>query len=117
MRVLVIYASDLAASSQVAPGGITGNIRGYLGRMPREWNIEFWGVDDQSTKGGERELELAGRTVTFRPLMQAESVASRKVPLSPRYCAALATAAWKHRLNPRRWDLVVTHRTEYHAAL
>lgn len=117
MRVLVIYASDLAASSQVAPGGITGNVRSYLSRLPAEWNVEVWGVDDRLGDGRTREMELSGRAITFRPLMRAEAVASRKLPLSPRFCAALAAAAWKHRLDGTHWDLLVTHRTEYHATL
>lgn len=119
MRLVVIYASDLAAESEVAPGGITNNLRGYLAQLPADWEIEVWGAQTGAEGIGRvRELELPrGRAVRFRPIVQAEPLRSRQRPLSPAFCKALALSAWRYGLRRGRWDAMITHRTEYHAAL
>lgn len=118
MRVLVLYASDLHPRSTVAPGGITSNVRGYLGGLPASWEIEVWGVsarDDGST-GDARTLVLATREVRLRPIVDAGPAATRRIPLAVRYCAALAARAWRDEI-AERFDVLVAHRAEYVAAL
>ena len=118
MRVLVLYASDLRPRSSVAPGGITSNVRGYLGGLPDDWEIEVWGVTTRGagTVGELQTLALPQREIRFVPLVVAGAAATRRVPLAVRYCAALAARAWQEDL-VRRFDVVIAHRAEYLAAL
>jgi glycosyltransferase involved in cell wall biosynthesis len=119
MRLLVLYASDLAPRSRVAPGGITSNVRGYLSGLPRDWQIEVWGVAERGvvTAGTTQSIPLADRSVRLLPLVEAGPASGRRVPLSPRYAAALAGMAVRGRLDRRHWDVVIAHRAEYLAAI
>lgn len=119
MRVLVLYAGDLAARSVVSPGGINSNLRGYLGDLPPAWDVEVWGAGDrrEADAAATRDLALGRRAVRLRPLVTAGPAASRRVPLALGYCAALAREAVAGRVSRRRWDVVFAHRTEYLATL
>jgi glycosyltransferase involved in cell wall biosynthesis len=119
MRVLVLYASDLQPRSRIAPGGITSNLRGYLGGLPRDWDIEVWGaVERGAGRTGEcKTIPLQGRDVRLRSLVEAEPAALRRVPLAMRYCAALAAKTWQREVSDRRWDVLIAHRAEYLATI
>jgi len=114
MRLLVLYASDLADPSRIAPGGITSNVRGYVGGLPPDWDIEVWGASEQPALS--THLLLGERSVRFRSIVRAEPVLARGRALSPRYAVALARQAWRERLSDR-FDAVISHRSEYLAAL
>lgn len=119
MRVLVLYAGDLVARSVVSPGGINTNLRGYLGGLPAEWEVEVWGAWDRRDPAplAMKEHQLANRAVRLRPLVTAGPTDDRKVPLAFRYCAALGAAAARGAVSRARWDVVFSHRTEYLATL
>jgi glycosyltransferase involved in cell wall biosynthesis len=93
-------------------------VRGYLGGLPEEWEIEVWGVTTRGagTAGEVQTIALPHRDVRFRPLVYAGAAATRRVPLAVRYCAALATRAWQTDL-VRDFDVLIAHRAEYIAAL
>ncbi len=114
MRLLVLYASDLADPSRIAPGGITSNIRGYVGGLPADWDIEVWGASEQPRWN--THVTLGERSVRFRSIVRAEPVLARGRALNPRYAAALACQSWRERLS-KRFDAVISHRSEYLAAL
>lgn len=116
MRLLVLYASDLHPRSSVAPGGITSNVRGYLGGLPESWEIEVWGVAARDREGQAKTVTIGNRQIRFRPLLDAGPAATRRIPLNVRYCAALAVRAWRDE-PARRFDVLVAHRAEYIAAL
>lgn len=119
MRVLVLYAGDLAARSVVSPGGINSNLRGYLGGLPAEWEVEVWGAGDRRAGAAmaPRDVALGARTVRLRPLVAAGPADGRRVPLALRYCAALAARVATGAAGRERWDIVLSHRTEYLATL
>lgn len=119
MRVLVLYAGDLAARSVVSPGGINSNLRGYLGDLPAAWEVEVWGVGDRQEPDAwsTRELALGRRAVRVRPLVTAGPAAGRRVPLALSYCGALAREAAAGRVSRAGFDVVFAHRTEYLATL
>lgn len=118
VRLLVLYASDLQARSVVAPGGITSNVRGYLGALPSSWDIEVWGASAAgAAEHAEPTLSVGGRTVRFRPLVTAASPAARRVPLSLKYAAGLAVAMRRVAVPKSHWDVIIAHRVEYLAAL
>jgi glycosyltransferase involved in cell wall biosynthesis len=119
MRLLVLYSSDLTPRSQVAPGGINGNLRSYLGALPADWDIEVWGAaqrDDGQAVGTVRELPLRDRTVRLRAIVKAGPASTRNIPLAPRYAAALAWRVWRGQLVSSKWDCVIAHRAEFLAA-
>lgn len=115
MRVLILYASDLRDPSDIAPGGITGNVRSYAAQLPDEWNVEVWGADCAS-HARHRTERVGRRSVNFRAITRAEPVAQRRHALNPRFAMALARRAWCVRL-AGAFDVIVSHRTEYLAAL
>ena len=119
MRLLVLYASDLAPTSRIAPGGITHNLRSYLDGLPGEWEVEVWGVSAEpaTSRTLVREIALPKRSIGLRSLTWAGPAARRKIPLSLRYSHALRRASADPELRYDHFDVVVAHRTEYLAAL
>lgn len=115
VKLLVLYATDLGDPSRVAPGGITSNVRGYLGRLPHDWDIELWGAGEAPT-AVRTLLDLGKRAIRFRQLVRATPVQDRRRPLNPRFTLALARQAWEGRL-ASHFDIIISHRTEYLAAL
>lgn len=118
MRLLVLYASDLAPRSLIAPGGINGNIRAYLGQLPDDWDIEVWGAtaDAADTKRN-GQIQIGRQTIRLVPLLQTEPVDRRRIPLAPRYSLALTRAVWPFGRRLQSRDVIIAHRVEYLAAL
>src|SRR5574337_91435 len=119
MRLLVLYSGDLEPRSELAPGGVTGNLRAYLGELPHDWDIEVWGAamrDAPATSGGIHEMRLTSRSIRMRPIVRAGAAKNRKLPIAPVYALALASEAWRGCLAPSRWDALIVHRPEFLAA-
>ena len=119
MRILILYSGDLVPRSQLAPGGVNGNLRSYLGGLPPSWDIEMWGIAKRGAPTGEagaHEIPLGARSIRLKPIVRAGPAKDRRVPVSPLYAAALAREVLRGRLDASRWDAVIVHRAEFLAA-
>lgn len=119
LRILILYSGDLQPRSLLAPGGVNGNLRSYLGGMPPDWEIEMWGAAMRGHPTGDKgahELDLGGRSIRLRPIVTAGPAKDRRIPISPIYAAALAREVVRGRLSTSRWDAVIVHRAEFLAA-
>ena len=119
MRILVLYSGDLVPRSQIAPGGVNGNLRSYLGGLPASWAVEMWGIAQRGAPIGEagaHDIPLGSRSIRLKPIVRAGPAKDRRVPISPVYAAALVREVLRGRLDASRWDAVIVHRAEFLAA-
>lgn len=119
MRILVLYSGDLVPRSLLAPGGVNGNLRSYLGGLPPSWEIEMWGLAMRGKPIGEagaHDIPLGARSIRLKPIVTAGPAKDRRIPISPIYAAALVREVLLGRLDASRWDVVIVHRAEFLAA-